>query len=167
MGVKRVSSRPVTPVREGQEVGEVAAADVVGMLLGHLLDVDSAHVAEQHHRLLRGPVPDHAHVVLLLDLGARVHQHSARLVAVDLEPEDVRGVGGRLLLGLGELHAARLHAPSGEHLGLDHRRPADLLGDPPGLLGALREPVLGHRNAGVLHDPAGFEFKEPQDGRGY
>jgi predicted metalloprotease len=39
------------------------------MVLGHLLDVDPAHVAEQHQRALRGPVPHDPGVVLLLDLG--------------------------------------------------------------------------------------------------
>ncbi len=35
-------------VRERFDRGEVAAADVIGVLLGDLLDVDAAHVAEQH-----------------------------------------------------------------------------------------------------------------------
>ena len=47
-------------VGDRQQVGDVAAADVVGVRLGDLLDVDAAHVAEQHQRLLRGPVPDDA-----------------------------------------------------------------------------------------------------------
>ena len=55
-------------VREGEQVGEVAAAHVVRVLLGHLLDVDPAHVAEQHQRALAGAVPDDAGVVLLLHL---------------------------------------------------------------------------------------------------
>ena len=61
---------PVTPVwaitslarKSGAsiEVREVAAPDVVGVLLGDLLDVDAAHVAEEHHRALADPVPDDA-----------------------------------------------------------------------------------------------------------
>ena len=67
-GVARFSSEPVTPVAgdrllrlevgDREEIGDVAAADVVGMLLGDLLDVDPAHVAEQHQRPLAGAVPD-------------------------------------------------------------------------------------------------------------
>ena len=134
----RFSCEPVTPARgdgllglevgDRQQVGDVAAADVVGVLLGDLLDVDPAHVAEQHHRPLRGPVPDDAGVVLLLDLGLGVDEHAARHVAVDLELEDLRGVGLGLLGGVGELDAAGLHPPAGQHLGLDHHRAADLLG---------------------------------------
>ena len=82
-------------VGDRQQVGEVAAADVVGVLLGDLLDVDPAHVAEQHQRPLCGPVPDDAGVVLLLDLGLRVDEDAARHVAVDLELEDRRPRGPR------------------------------------------------------------------------
>ena len=86
--VARLSSEPVIPQRgdrllrlevgDRMEVGEVAAADVVGVLLGDLLDVDPAHVAEQHHRPLRAPVPEHRGVVLLLDLGLRVDEDADR-----------------------------------------------------------------------------------------
>ena len=55
------------PVRERTDRGEVRAGDVIGMLLGDLLDVDPAHVGEQHHRALANPVPDDAGVVLVLD----------------------------------------------------------------------------------------------------
>ena len=92
------------------------AADVVGVLLGDLLDVDAAHVGEEHHRALGAAVPEHGGVVLLLDLGLRVDQDADRHVAVDLELEDLRGVGGRLLGGVGELDAAGLHPAAGEHL---------------------------------------------------
>ena len=105
------------------------AADLLGLLLGDLLDVDAADGGEDHHRLLADPVPDDAGVVLLLDLGPRVDEHAARHVAVDLEREDVAGVLLGLLGGVGELHAAGLHPPAGEHLRLDHRRAADALGD--------------------------------------
>ena len=74
------------------QVRDVTAPDVVGVLLGHLLDVDPAHVGEQDQRLLGGAVPDHARVVLLLDLGLGVDQHAARHVAVDLQLQDVLGV---------------------------------------------------------------------------
>ncbi len=115
-------------VGDRQEVGDVAAADVVGVGLGDLLDVDPAHVAEQHQRLLRGAVPDDAGVVLLLDLGLGVDEDAARHLAVDFQLEDVRRVGGRLLRRVGELDAAGLHPAAAQHLGLDHDRAADLLG---------------------------------------
>ncbi len=70
----------------------MTAADVVGMLLGDLLDVDAAHVGEQHHRALRAAVPEHRGVVLLLDLGLGIDQHPDGHVAVDLELEDLRRV---------------------------------------------------------------------------
>ena len=91
---------------------------------------------------LRDAVPDDAGVVLLLDLGLRVDQHAARHVAVDLELEDVLGVGGGLVGRVGELHAAGLHAAAGQDLGLDDGRAADLLGDRAGLLGVLAKPNL-------------------------
>ena len=67
-------------------------------------------------------VPDHARVVLLLTGGLRVDQHAARHVAADLELEDLLGVLGGLVRRVGELHAAGLHAPAGQDLGLDHGR---------------------------------------------
>ena len=138
IGVARLSCEPVTPVAaidllglevgDRQQVGDVAAADVVGVGLGDLLDVDPAHVAEQHQRPLRGAVPDDARVVLLLDLGFRVDEDAARHVAVDLQLEDRLGVLGGLLGRVGELDAAGLHPAAAQHLRLDHDRPADLLG---------------------------------------
>ena len=56
-------------VAERQDVREVPPPDLLGLLLGDLLDVDAADRREDHHRLLARPVPDDARVVLLLDLG--------------------------------------------------------------------------------------------------
>ena len=139
-------------VGDRQQVGEVAAADVVGVLLGDLLDVDAAHVGEEHHRLLAGPVPDDAGVVLLRDLGLRVDEDAARHVAVDLELEDLGGVRLGLLGGVGELDPAGLHPAAGQDLRLDHGRAADLLGGLARLLGGRAEAVLGDRNPGPLDD---------------
>ena len=136
------------------QVREVAAPDVVGVLLGDLLDVDPAHVAEQHHRPLRAAVPEHRGVVLLLDLGLRVDEHADRHVAADLELEDLGGVLGGLVGRVGELDAAGLHPPAGQHLRLDHRRAADPLGGLAGLVGGRAEAVLGDRDPGPLDDPA-------------
>ncbi len=63
IGTSLLRSEPVTPVEamtslarevaERQQVREVAAPDLVGLLLGDLLDVDAADRREDHHRLLR------------------------------------------------------------------------------------------------------------------
>ena len=147
-------------VRERQDVREVDAPDVIGVLARDLLDVDPAHVAEEDHRLLRDPVPDDARVVLLLDVGLRVDEHAARLLAVDLELEDVGGVGLGLLGRVGELHAAGLHPPAGQDLGLDDRRPADALRDRLGLGRIGREAEVRDRDARALDDLASFVFEE-------
>src|SRR2546427_217812 len=47
-------------VHVGQDRGEVAAPYVVRVLLGHLLDVDPAHVAEDERGQLADPVVDDA-----------------------------------------------------------------------------------------------------------
>jgi hypothetical protein len=126
-------------VRERVDVREVPAADAVGMGLGDLLDVDPAHVGEEHHGLLARPVPDDAGVVLLLDRHPGVHQDAARHVPVDLQGEDVPRVGLGLIGRVGELDAARLHPAPGEDLRLDHGRPADVLRDAARLRGSRRE----------------------------
>ncbi len=152
-------------VGDREEVGEVAAADVVGVGLGDLLDVDPAHVAEQHQRSLRGAVPDDAGVVLLLDLGFGVDEDAARHLAVDLELEDLLGVRRRFVGRVGELDAAGLHPAAAEHLRLDHDRSADLLGGLARLLGARAEAVLGDGNPRQLNDLPRLELVEPHAAR--
>ncbi len=149
----------------GLERGEVAAADVVGVLFGDLLDVDAAHVAEEHQRLLGGAVPDDAGVVLLLDLRLRVYQYPARHVPADLQLEDVARVGLGFLGRVGELDAAGLHPPAGEHLRLDHGRPADPRGDLRRLGRVGREAVVGDGDAGALDDLARLELEESHAAR--
>jgi len=117
------------PVRERAQRREVPAGDVVRVLLGHLLDVDPAHVGEEHDRLLADAVPDDAGVVLVLDRRPRVDEDAPRHVPSDLELEHPLGVPGRFVGRLGELHAARLHPSASEHLGFDHHGTGDLLGD--------------------------------------
>src|SRR5829696_829889 len=136
------------------------------MGLGDLLDVDASHVAEQHQRALRRPVPDHAGVVLLLDLGFRVDEDAARHMAVDLELEDVAGMGRRLLGRVGELDAAGLHPTAAQHLGLDHRRPVDLLRGGAGLLRGRAEAVLRDGDTRQLDDLSGLELVEAHQRRG-
>ena len=82
IGASRLRSAPLMPTRGdqllGHEVGErqqgreVALGDVLRVLLGDLLDVDAAHVAEDHHRQAREAVPGDADVVLLRDRRARL-----------------------------------------------------------------------------------------------
>jgi len=141
-------------------------SDMVGVLLGDLLDVDAAQVGEQHHRPLAGAVPDHARVVLVGNLGAGVDQHAARHVAVDLQRQHGLGVGGGLIGRVGELHAACLHPSAGQHLGLDHHRTTDLGGDLPGLIGAGGEAVLGHRDSRLGDDGARLVLEETHRRRG-
>ena len=153
-------------VGDRHQVGDVAAADVVGMGLGDLLDVDAAHVAEQHQRFLRGAVPDDAGVVLLLDLGFRVDEDAARHVAVDLQLEDRLGMLGGLLGGVGELDAAGLHPAATEDLGLDHDGAADFLRRLARLLGRRAEAVLGDRDPCQLDDLACLVLEESHQRRG-
>ncbi len=133
---------------------------MAGVRLGDLLDVDAAHVGEQHHRLLADPVPDDAGVVLLLDGDLRVDEHAARHVAVDLQAEDELGVLGRLVGRVGELHAAGLHPPARQHLRLDHDRAGDLRGDPPRLLRRRGEAVLGDGDARLRDDLSRLVLEE-------
>ena len=151
-------------VGDRQQVGDVAAADVVGVGLGDLLDVDPAHVAEQHQRSLRGPVPDDPGVVLLFDLGLRVDEDPARELAADLELEYRLGMLGRLLGGVGELDAAGLHPAAAQHLRLDHDRPTDLLRGLAGLVRRPAEAVAGDGNPRQLDDPTCLVLEEAHGG---
>jgi hypothetical protein len=137
-------------IPERQNVGEVPATNLVGLLLGDLLDVDAAHGREDHHGLLARAVPHNPRVVLLRDLGPGVHEHAAWHVAVDLKREDVARILLGLLGGVGELYAAGLHASAGEHLGLDHCGTADTLRDPPCLGGVGRKAVVSDWDTGAL-----------------
>ena len=142
-------------VGERQQVREVAAPHVVGVLLGHLLDVDPAHVAEQHQRPLARAVPDHARVVLLLDLGLRVDEHAARHVAADLELQDRLGVRGGLVGRVGELDAAGLHRPPVSTCDLITVGPPMRSAIERRLVGARGEAEIGDGDPGPLDDLGG------------
>ena len=77
-----------------------------------------------------------------------------------------RGVRLGLLGRVGELDAAGLHPPAGQDLGLDHGRPADLLGGLAGLVGGRAEAVLRDRDPGPLDDPARLVLVEAHGRRG-
>jgi hypothetical protein len=103
-------------VGERQQRREVALGDVCRVLLGDFLDVDAAHVAEDHHRLPCEAVPGDADVVLLRHRRAAFDEHPLRAVAIDGQVEDL--CGGDIGFGrcIREEHAAGLHAPACEHL---------------------------------------------------
>ena len=88
------------------------------------------------------------------------------MVAVDLELEDLAGVALGLVGGVGELHAAGLHAAAGQDLRLDDDGAADALGDLARLALVLGEAVVGDGDPGPLDDLAGFVFEEPHEGGG-
>jgi hypothetical protein len=134
------------------------------MALGDLLDVDAAHVAEEHHRLLADAVPHDARVVLLPDPRLGIHQHAARQVAVDLQAEHLRGLLRRLVGRVGELHPAGLHPPAREHLRLDDHRLADAHGDLARLLRGGGEAEVGDGNPRALDDLARLVLEEPHAG---
>ena len=102
IGTSLFSAGPLTPLAaitslarnslNGRMFEKCRRPDLLGLLLGDLLDVDAADRREDHHRLLAGAVPDDAGVVLLLDLRPRVDEHPARHVPVDLEREDLARV---------------------------------------------------------------------------
>src|SRR5207237_14862 len=134
---------------------DLLAGDLEGRGLARLAGLLLAH-AELGEQLL---VPAAG---LVLDLHVRVERHEGPVRAAarprgagrapgpwpaDLERKDL----ARMILGLlgriGELDPARLHAPAGEDLRLDHRWPADALGDLARLRGVGREAVVGDGDA--------------------
>jgi len=121
----------------------VGAGDVVGVLLGDLLDVDAAHVAEDEHRALCQGVVDDPGVVLLYHGSAGLHQHGVGLLAVDLQLQNLGGHLPGLYGGVGELDPAGLHAASAEHLGLEDDGVADVISDALGVVGGGGGAVLG------------------------
>ena len=162
----RVSSRPVRPPAAattslarksgiGLEVGEVAAADVVGVLLGDLLDVDPAHVAEQHHRALRAAVPEHGGVVLLLDLGLGVDQHARPACGRRSRASRMSAACSSASSGVSaNLTPPAFIRPPVSTWDLITVGPPIFFGRLLGLRGGLAEAVLGDRDPGPLDDAA-------------
>jgi len=122
---------------------DVQARQLLGRLLSHRLDLDSALRCQHQQRLLGAAVEGDREVVLAGDVGGALDPELPHRVAADVHPQDRRGV----LLGVGrvgrQLYAAGLAAPTHQHLGLYHHRSAELLGHCPRLGGGGRRGTLG------------------------
>src|SRR6185503_10355832 len=131
-----------------------------------LLDVDPAHVREDDHRTFPAAVPGDRGEILLHDRRLLLDEHAARPVSVDLEPEDRVGRRFRLVRRVGELDAARLHAPAGQDLRLQHDGTADLGDDLLGRGGTGGDATLQQWDAVAGEERLGFELVEAHAARG-
>ena len=152
-------------VRVRHERREVLLRDMVRVLLGDLLDVDAAHVAEDHDRLLGERVVRHAEVVLLRDRGLRLDGDADGKLVADRQLQDLGGGLGCLLGRVGELHAAGLHAPAGEHLRLEDDGRVQFSRKLPGLLGRARGAAVGQGDAHLREEELALEFVEAHQPR--
>ena len=117
---------PVPGLLEAQAVDrvDVEDGDGIGVGDGHLLDLDPA-LGRQHAQVLLGAaVEGEAGVVLAVDVRGVLDPQPLDHVALDVEAEDVAGVGAELGLVVGQLDAAGLAAAAHLDLGLDHHRVA-------------------------------------------
>ena len=119
----------------------------VGLRRGDLLDLDAALGREHEERRLLRAVERDGEVVLLRDVGRALDPELAHDVPADVEPEDRARLLLRVRRVVGELDAAGLAAPAGEHLGLDDDRAAELHRRGPRLLRRGREPAVGDGDA--------------------
>ncbi len=156
----RFLRREALPGREGR------LDDLLRVLGSDLLDLHAALGGDHHHRPLLLAVDGDADVVLLRDRGALLdpqaaHDLSVRagLVGHQRLPQERRRGRLGLLERLAQLHAARLAAPAGVDLCLDHdERRLELA---PGLLDvgdALALAPLGHAHAELLEQLLGLEL---------
>jgi hypothetical protein len=110
---------------------------------GHLLDLHPA-LGRQHAQVLLGAaIEREAGVVLAGDVRGVLDPEPLDHMALDVEPEDVAGVGADLVGVGGQLDAARLAAAPDLHLCLDHHGVAGLLGLGDGLVHGVGHSPLG------------------------
>ena len=129
--------------------------DLLGMVVGDLLDVDAAHGRRNEGHGTAGTVDQHAEVKLLADLGGlgdqhHVHGQGATAALVGLHPR-TQHLGRRvahLRERLDHLHATGLAAAAGMDLGLHHPLVAtDLTGHFNSSVGGTGDRALWHGNA--------------------
>ena len=82
---------------------------------------------EHEQGLPDAAVESDGEVVLALDVRGRLDPEAAHDVTPDVEPEDLGRASLGLVGPLGELDAAGLSTPAGQHLRLHDDRPAELL----------------------------------------
>ena len=134
--------------------GQVDTLDSVHGHLGEALRLGCGHLFDLHaaldgaHRQVGPirPIQQEGDVVLLGDVTGLGDQQLLDDVALDVQAQDVLGVGVGVLGGRGELDAAGLTATACLDLRLHHDRPADLLGDGLGVLGGVGDPPGRGRN---------------------
>jgi len=143
----------------------VLLRDVVGMLLSDLLDIDAAHVAEDHDRLFGERVVRHAEVVFFRHRCLRLHGHADRKLIANRELEDLGSSVRGLFGGICELHTARLHPPARKHLRLQHDRRVQFSRELPGLLGRARGATVGERDTHLREEELALEFVEAHQPR--
>ena len=134
--------------------------DLLGRVVGDLLDVHAAFARAHQRHLLRRAVGEHGDVVLLLDVGAFLDQQAAHLLALrpglvgdELHAEDLAGELRDLGLRARQLDAAALAAAAGVDLRLhDPDRAAELLRRLGRLADAERGIAARHRDAEAGED---------------
>ena len=160
--------------REGQPARLVAleaarrvdrlAVDLLGVLLGDLLDLHPAGRRGDQHRP-PGRVVDHrAEVELAVDVDLLLDEHGVHgLAAGALDGDELRAEqrlrgGARLLDAVGELDPAGLAASAGVDLRLHHHLAAELLGGGGGLVGGAGDLAARHGHAVAGEQLLGLVF---------
>ena len=108
---------------------------------GHLLDLHPALHRAHGEVGAVGPVEQEGDVVLLGDVAGLGHQQFLHDVALDVQAQDVRGVGEGVVRGGRVFDTPRFAATSRLDLSFHHDRSADLLGDRLGVLRGGRYPA--------------------------
>ena len=134
--------------------GQVDTGDGVDGHLGQPLGLGGGDLFDLHAALDRahrqvgpvGAVEQEGDVVLLGDVAGLGDQQLLHDVALDVQAEDVLGVGVGVVGGGGVLDATGLTAATHLDLGLDHHRLTDFLGDGLGVLRRVGDPARGGGN---------------------